>query len=111
MKQKKYEYKSRDRRLSRYSGEVIEVEGTFIAINNVVRIGFCGVSVLFRDVILDNFVYDHMWVHYEDIVNPEILEKNQKYKLTGSVITYYQNYQKKVVREKYTLKNVTLERI
>ena len=43
--------------------------------------------------------------------NPEILEKNQKYKLNGSVITYYQNYQKKVVREKYTLKDVTLERI
>lgn len=111
MKQKKYEYKSRDKRLSRYSGEVIEVEGTFTAINNVVRIGFCGASVLFRDVVLDNFTYDHMWVHYDDIINPEILEKNQKYKLTGSVITYYQNYQKKVVREKYTLKNVFLERI
>lgn len=109
---KKYESRYRDSSLSEYYDEDIEMLGTFQAINDVVKVNYQGKSILFKEVMLDNNkVHDHVWIHYDHIKNPEILKTGQRYVIKGHVIAYYQNRKNKVVREKYTLDNVVLERL
>lgn len=109
---KKYESRYRDSSLSEYYDEDIEMLGTFQAINEVAKVNYRGKSVLFKEVMLDNNkVHDHIWVHYDHIKNPEVLKTGYRYLIKGHVIAYYQNRKNKVVREKYTLDNVVLERL
>lgn len=109
---KRYENRYRDISLSEYYDADIEMFGTFQAVNDVVKVNYQGKSVLFKEVMLDdNKVHDHMWIHLDHIKNPEILKMGQRYVIKGHVTAYYQNHKNKVVREKYTLDNVVLERL
>lgn len=107
----RYKNKYRDSALSMYYGETITLTGVFKAVNTVVRINYYGKSVLFKGVMLGNQRIDHMWIHFQNIVNPEILVQDKRYAITGHVINYFQNRKNKTIREKYTLENVRLERI
>lgn len=109
---KKYENKYRDTSLSEYYDTEVEMFGTFQAVNDVIKVNYRGRSVLFKEVMLDdNKIHDHMWIHYDYIKNPEVLSIGQRYMIRGHVVAYYQNRKNKVVREKYTLDNVVLERL